>query len=487
MANLVAGGMKSLDQQWETAGANGDKIKAAWDLVVDLPLKSRPKPKYDNLPLGEVKLMDLPIVPLDKQAKSCKHPIDVIEGYKGAVNIELIKSLMDSNNYFDLPLPFGPKSKHEVGFTMGLTVLETAPGEHTIIKCYEFEEMMLQTVFRASFATDEGDVYVPYWSKNRSGTKKVIHHMVEAMGGHRWRYTLWPEECPTRKKGPQEVSSLEAGFEVLEKKSRELKLTDIDNRITRFAEIEINSPESHVFGWSGALVERSLRNHSKSHEAAKTITDFFQTLDDTAPWFREHVLKEILGNWLSSTFMLIGKSGIGKSPIAKILAMLFSHYHIANIEGRNGIARACFRTTSDFEHMKYEPGRIERSEIYDDGKLQMQPPERVKAFNDNTEEERRTVQRYTGCVWPGQQGRITNNNPYDASGEPGNAPTSGKIQFEMFFKMIRPTFHKDMEREDVIACIKRSNVVLCTDRRVYYWAGHSRGQPFQIEVQDRFN
>ena len=117
---------------------------------------------------------------------------------------------------------------------------------------------------------------------------------------------------------------MEIGFEFIRKSADELKLSDIDNRITEFSEMQINSPDSLLFGWSSSLVERSLRNHSKSNEAAKAVTEFYQTLNDTAPWFRESVLSKVLGNWLSSTFMLIGKPGVGKSPIAKMLAMLFS-------------------------------------------------------------------------------------------------------------------------------------------------------------------
>ena len=471
MANLIAGGLKSLAQHQDIAGANNDKIVQTWQEVQSWKTRSWAEAHCVDVPPGSVTYGDLNLMPATQHSTG-KHFVEIVLGFTDDVNNELkatLKDKMEKNDYDNLPSMFSPAAHTEgYGYTMSLVVSKHTDGQNIAIKYYKFITRMTGRTFQSKFLTANGTMYQPHIAANTFASVRTLDRLLEKMGGFNCRYVQWPHEFPTKQDVTKDVSNLKRGFKFIADKAKELKLTDIDNRIVTFTEIQVNTPESPIFGWSPALVASSFRNHAKSAEAAKTITDFKMTLQDVKPWFMDRVLVQILGIWLSSTFMFLGRRGIGKSPIAKILAMLFSLWHIKD---NNLDTEPSFRTTSDFEHMKYEPGRVERSEVYDDGPLQKQPAERVKAFQDNTEEETRTVQRYTGCVWPGNQGRITNNNPFNEKEEPDASSSAlrNEVAFGTFLKMILPSFSPDMDLEDLKAVLKRASVVLCTNIRVYFW------------------
>ena len=61
--------------------------------------------------------------------------------------------------------------------------------------------------------------------------------------------------------------------------------------------------------------------------------------------------------------MLLGEPNVGKTPLAVILALAFSR-HYTRLSGR-GAPR--YRTASDLDFFRGEPGRVDRPDIFDDG------------------------------------------------------------------------------------------------------------------------
>ena len=77
--------------------------------------------------------------------------------------------------------------------------------------------------------------------------------------------------------------------------------------------------------------------------------------------------------------------------------------------------------------------------------------------------------RYTASSYEKNQLCQVCSNPYDRTVEPvmGEGSSSDHIDFDTFFKLVRPSFHKDFDYEDLIAVFKRSVVVVFTDRGIY--------------------
>jgi hypothetical protein len=208
----------------------------------------------------------------------------------------------------------------------------------------------------------------------------------------------------------KDPAKLLQGFDYIKNEQKRLKLTDIDNRLTIWTELEIARDESPIYGWQSGLVERSIRNHSKKVLAAKTITNFHLTLKSFRPDHLRDNVAPLIGSHEKKAFLLLGEGGIGKSSEGKAWARLFSFYHIV----RNSLpGPPRFRSANSFEHFRHEEGILERSEVHDDGNLPTEQIQKVKTYGDNGEMESMTVERWTANVFPRGSGRLLIANPYD--------------------------------------------------------------------------
>ena len=112
------------------------------------------------------------------------------------------------------------------------------------------------------------------------------------------------------------------------------------------------------------------------------------------------------------------------------------------------------------------------SEVFDDGDLDKQDPARLKAFNDNTEEEQRTVEKYTTTCFKAHSARITCNNSYDESQLPTIEQLDNmfrpRAKHKEFFNAVRPSYSEKIDESNMMAVFKRANVVLFTKHGVFY-------------------
>ena len=241
----------------------------------------------------------------------------------------------------------------------------------------------------------------------------------------------------------------------------------MDNAAVEFADTACDDPETPIYGWPKSLVERSCLNHGKSAAAARKQSFKHLTLWDIRGWFLMCVLAPILGSWRRKSFIFLGESGFGKSPLAKVLAMMFSMWHIEN---DNMDEEPGFRLCNSFEHLRHEVGKREVSEVFDDGDLEQQDQAKLKAFHDNTEKEARTVEKYTTTCFVGQSARITANNAYEESALPTDAElavTSPVATAKQFYDAVRPSFNANVSKKNLMALYKRSNLVLFDKRGVF--------------------
>ena len=86
MANAVAGGMKSLSVLSEQPGANNDAIARAWEAVLDVKMREVDEPKFEDTPVGDISLRDLPLAPIAERGCTAKHAVEVIVNYAGPVD-----------------------------------------------------------------------------------------------------------------------------------------------------------------------------------------------------------------------------------------------------------------------------------------------------------------------------------------------------------------------------------------------------------------
>ena len=121
------------------------------------------------------------------------------------------------------------------------------------------------------------------------------------------------------------VYPIQAGFDHI----RQLGPTGTDqNQNVEWCELERNNPESPLYQWPAGLIKESLANLSKGKACAKAQKAYPLTLRDV----KSQVLKDVVLPFISKHMVhgaiWAGQSGVGKTPLARILATAFSEYAV---------------------------------------------------------------------------------------------------------------------------------------------------------------
>ena len=113
--------------------------------------------------------------------------------------------------------------------------------------------------------------------------------------------------------------------------------------------------------------------------------------------------------------------------------------------------------------------RRTKPRLFDDGNLNLQQPASVKAITEVSGVDRKTMARYNASSYEKNQFCHPCSNPYDRHQEPPMAPnvSSDGVSFDIFFNIVRPSFHRDFNEEDLSAVFKRSAVVVFTEIGIY--------------------
>lgn len=282
--------------------------------------------------------------------------------------------------------------------------------------------------------------------------------MLEKLGGFQVRYYVLQ---PKYAKGPcKEAESLRAGFEYIKKHRPQ---SNMENEFVEFAEIHTNT-DAPIKGWNPGLVKESLRNLAKSGSQARTLHFYPITLKDVSGWFLDSVLSKILPTMRHKGLLMLGKAGRGKSPVAIVLAFLYSAYYI-KLNGVEDDRKPSCRSAVDMDFFREEPGTVFKPCIFDDGPLQKQSPEKLKAFLGVDTEDAKTRERWSCASFAINQIRIACANPYNPKVE--LKTDAVEVPDSNFRSLIAPAFSPDHDEEDITAVLKRASVVLLTDDWVY--------------------
>ena len=91
------------------------------------------------------------------------------------------------------------------------------------------------------------------------------------------------------------------------------------------------------------LVQKALDSLANDGCLAKLTTRYDLTIQDFHPTFLENIYKDAAPYLLDHSLWLLGEPGVGKTPLARVTAMMFSRYH-----GGGGQ----FRSAEDFDFFR---------------------------------------------------------------------------------------------------------------------------------------
>ena len=129
---------------------------------------------------------------------------------------------------------------------------------------------------------------------------------------------------------------------------------------------------------------------------------------------------------------------------------------------------ASFREASEFDFFRGQPGRKDRPDIHDDGRLAEEPIRKMKGFTD-VGCTMLTRERWGAAKFIQGQFRVFVCNDYERTEwVEANQNTRTGVVFYMdhkdFLEIIRPVFPKECESPHLMAVLKRANIVVNAGR-----------------------
>ena len=96
---------------------------------------------------------------------------------------------------------------------------------------------------------DNVQAFTLTWAQNRYQTLATFKHMLQCMGGLHYSYTMWSHEFASESKNPKkDPNKLMEGFRFIAAQQKNLKLTDIDNRLRIWTETQNQQRRFTSFG-----------------------------------------------------------------------------------------------------------------------------------------------------------------------------------------------------------------------------------------------
>ena len=184
-----------------------------------------------------------------------------------------------------------------------------------------------------------GKGYELLWgSANKKLARKGFQWLLEQLGGCQIRrFALSPALTSSSK--PKAPEPDEEGWTFI------MEHGEMDKgglKPLRWVHAQIHDPNSPVHGWSEKLVQRALDSLANDGCVAKLSTRYDLTKHDVEPDVRE-IMEFIAPSLRTHSLWLLGEPGKGKTPLGRIVAMLFSRFH-----GGDG----AFRSTCDLDFFR---------------------------------------------------------------------------------------------------------------------------------------
>ena len=361
MASASASDARNLVQNLFEEGDDGaTTFQEALLYTEALKLSQLQKPLVTKKAAGAIGVGQLPLKPLGGFA--LKHVVDVVLHVE-ALDLVSIGELLQNNDYKSLPSPVSLASEPPCAYTMQIAAIPEGSQDnaHTLVKHIIYAEKLKAAVARAHLR-GEGH-RLDYQGNFRNGSK-AFQHLFEQLGGFQVRYFYLSATGP---KAPKSTSDINKGFDFIFEHAPRV---NFKLQMTRWIEIQINSEDSPIFGWNPSLVEKSCRTLASTNSLVTVTEHLPLTLKDIRGCWLDFCFYDVLKCLHHDTLLLLGEANMGKTPVAMILAMALSRYWIAK-DAKQDLSPG-FRTASDLDFFRGEPGSKYVPDLFEDGDMNAQ-------------------------------------------------------------------------------------------------------------------
>lgn len=420
---------------------------------------------------GSLKLGDLPL----KEIQGTKLVIfcDVLLDVDGPINGQDVFTKCLHGEYSELPEPLRLKHEPAVPYTMQLFLLPADPssvnedspdayvGKYHVLKYVNLQKNRVDVSAIKTYCYGHA-MQVDYGKNFRSG-QMIVQYMLEQLEGFQLKYyTVGPLH---QKAVAISQEARAAGYAFIREKGPR---ANNNNQFMEWADTQVNDENSAIFGWQESRVKEALGNYSRGRSNAKAIEFWPFTLRNFSAWFLNDILRGMLGNLNQFGLTWIGITRVGKSAGSKIVAMTQSRYEIEQ-DGLTDVVPSMV-TAKHLDFFKAEPVTKWKPAVFDDGLLQAQNPDLLKAFVNPSEEDATMWARWGSAQFDRGASRQVCSNPYCKVTEEKAVEEArdNTISHARFMELVMPSFAAVKEPADFEAILARSHILVLTDKHIFY-------------------
>ena len=246
----------------------------------------------------------------------------------------------------NLPAPYNLATAGLPEFSMQIYSKATTHG-WTVMQVLSFPIRCNVGALRAAF---KGEVYSIYLHKGMSPrlTTHLFHFMGTRMGGPSLTNVMLADPD---KKPAKSQAEWRAGFLHIKQHG---PIGTESNQNVEWTTLEVNDPASPIFGWNPSLVKESLRNLTGGKTVAASHSIYPLTLRDLKAQVLQSIVIPYLKVAAEHGLLMIGRSGIGKTPCSRIMALALSDYYLH----RDGLEDfdPSYRCGNDLDFFRSCPG-----------------------------------------------------------------------------------------------------------------------------------
>lgn len=433
------------------------KLQDAIDATAAMSLRELPDHVcVGPMPPGAITPLELPLRDLDSNSTGLRHFVDkVLDIDPSQVEWQHLKAIVRDQAWRELPTVMQFKIRPAFETVIQYFLLPQTDEKICLLKHVHITSDKIKVKGAYIKTLLQGQGYELQWhGANKKLARKGFQWLLEQLGGSQIRcYSLSPEIRAVKPKAPEPD---EAAWNFL------LEHGEMDKsglKQLRWIHAQIHDPQSPIHGWSDKLVQRALDSLANDSCVAKLSTRYDLTMHDVEPEVRD-IMEIIVPQLRTHSLWLLGEPGKGKTPLGRIVAMMFSRFH-----GEDG----AFRSTCDLDFFRGIHFNPAIPALYDDGDIGAEAVKKKKAFADVADEQTMTRERWTNAKFVRHQLRIVLDNAYNPDAEPadGLMETALTVQHDDFFHMMRPALG-NISVTDAMAILKRSAVVIFSKKFIYY-------------------
>ena len=451
--------------------------------------KKLAKPVAVQWQVGQTKVVDLPIAPLDTQAtKSVKHLIDMVPNLKPDYDWQEISGLMLQHKIGSLPQPFAPKGPVPYPFHMQILIVEgqnpDAPTELCLLKHHIFAGNVKSEIVTALI---QGMGMCIKFGTNTRGGPKGFQYMLDKLGGQQVRCYKFDDGAQGQIKTAEQIDD---AYDYILACAPRQEGSELQQ--SRWIKKQLNDPESPVYiaSFTAADIRAALGKIREMELQAECVKDYPFFISDLEEWYVQGVVDKVAHLLQYNCVLSLGRAGVGKSPGLRIVMSADSRWQKRKVQLEDWMS-AEWRETSNLDFYRLEKGRVDRPDSLDDCDLDTVPMSKLKAYFDMTLKQAQTKERWGAASWPQGQLRVAADNKYEPKEEPNNEsvlwhttthPNQGVMPYARFMAMVRPAFSKEATEADMDAILKRCSIVVHCKDFVYVRPAGVEGKSFVTRV-----